>query len=267
MTFNKYGLSRDIPRNIRRIVRQRCGFGCIICGNAVVQYEHVDPPFADATTHDPDKIALLCGGCHDKVTRQILSKETVLQHLANPKALEKGYSREAFDITSSTPMIEFCGTKFHGVKTIVAMMGVEILSVNPPECPGAPMQISALFCDQQGSEVLRIVSNEWFSSATTWDVEVTGPRIVVRRAPKDIALVLHAKPPETIVIEQIAMYYKGARVEGRKGGTINAVAPNGARSLMVIKNVCGSGSQTGLVVNDDGVLMGYSGTFAELCAI
>lgn len=267
MTTNKYGLSRYISSDVRRKVRQRCGFGCVICGNAVFQYEHIDPPFSDATTHDPDKIALLCGRCHDKVTRQILSKETVLQHLARPKALESGYSREVFDITSSVPTIEFCGTRFHGVKTIVAMMGVEILSISPPEYPGAPMQISALFCDQQGFEVLRIVSNEYFSNATTWDIEVKGPRIIIRREPNDIALILRAKPPETIVIEQIAMYYRGARIEGREGGMINAIAPNGAQLTMVVKNVYGTGSETGLVVNDGSVIMGYNGTFQELSAV
>jgi hypothetical protein len=264
MTINKHGLSRTIPSAVKRHVRQRCGFGCVICGNAIVHYEHVDPPFSEATRHDPDAIALLCGTCHDKVTRRLVAKETVLQALAHPRALEAGYSRDAFDITSALPMIEFCGTTFLGVQTIVAMMGVEILSVSPPECAGAPMRISALFCDQHGHEVLRIVNNEWFSNARTWDIEVKGQRIIIRRAPKDIALVLRTNPPDTIVIERIAMYYQGARVEGREGGQIDAVAPNGNRLSMVVKRVHGSGSETGLVISERGVVMGYSGTFQSL---
>lgn len=264
MSVNKQGLSRNIPSSVKRLVRKHCGFGCVICGNAIVQYEHVEPSFAEATSHDPDKIALLCGRCHDKVTRRLIAKETVLQHLAQPKARERGYSDDAFAITSPKPMIEFCGTVFQGVKTIVAMMGVEILTVAPPECPNAPMRISALFCDQQGNEVLRIVDNEWFSSARTWDVEVVGQKIIIRRAPKDTALILRTKPPDTIVIERIAMYYQGARVEGQEGGTINAIAPNGSRLSMQIQRVYGNGTGTGLVISDREVIMGYSGAFQSL---
>lgn len=29
---NKYGLTRDIPEDVKRKVRKRCGFGCVICG-------------------------------------------------------------------------------------------------------------------------------------------------------------------------------------------------------------------------------------------
>jgi hypothetical protein len=116
-----------------------------------------------------------------------------------------------------------------------------------------------------GHEVLRIANNEWFSNARTWDIEVKGQQIIIRRAPKDIALVLPTNPPDTIVIERIAMYYQGARVEGREGGQIDAVVPNGNRLSMVVKRVHGSGSETGLVISECGVVMGYSGTFQRLC--
>ena len=36
MSTNKHGLSRDIPRAVKTVVRRRCGFGCVICGNAIV---------------------------------------------------------------------------------------------------------------------------------------------------------------------------------------------------------------------------------------
>jgi hypothetical protein len=264
MTINKHGLSRHIPNEISREIRQRCGFGCVICANAVVTYEHIDPPFADSFMHDPEKIALLCSNCHGKVTRGLISKATVLNHLMNPKSFEAGYSREAFDITVPDPTIEFCGTTYIGVPTIIAMMGTEILTVEPPEGEGAPMRISALFCDSQGSEIFKIVKNEWFSSVTTWDIDIQGPRIFFRRSPGDIALVIRAEPPRTIAIERISMYYKGARVIGREGSPVDAIAPNGARLLVAVKRVIGTG--VGLFVDNDGVTLGYSGSFATLVA-
>jgi 5-methylcytosine-specific restriction endonuclease McrA len=66
--MNKHGLNRAIPSGIKREVRQRCGFGCVVCGLGIVQYEHVEPEFSDAVKHEADKIVLLCPQCHSKVT-------------------------------------------------------------------------------------------------------------------------------------------------------------------------------------------------------
>lgn len=74
---NKYGLSRYIPAEVRREVRQRSKFGCVLCRCGFYQYEHIDPTFEDATEHDPDYICCLCGACHDLITRGHFSKEAI----------------------------------------------------------------------------------------------------------------------------------------------------------------------------------------------
>ena len=103
--MNRFGLSRDIPNETKRLIRQRCGFGCVVCGSAFYQYEHVDPNFADARVHDPERIALLCGSCHDRVTRGALSKETVKRWALHPRAKELGFSFGPFDIGLHRPVI------------------------------------------------------------------------------------------------------------------------------------------------------------------
>ena len=55
---NQYDLSREIPADVKRAVRQACGYGCVICGSAIIEYEHVDPTFNEAREHDPT--ARLC---------------------------------------------------------------------------------------------------------------------------------------------------------------------------------------------------------------
>ena len=75
---NQHGLSRYIPADVRRDVRHRSKFGCVVCRRGFYQYEHIDPPFEDAESHDPDHICCLCGSCHDSVTRGHLSKAMVI---------------------------------------------------------------------------------------------------------------------------------------------------------------------------------------------
>jgi HNH endonuclease len=74
---NRHGLTRDIPEPVKRAVRQACGFGCVVCGASIIEYEHVDPGFADAREHGPANLTLLCPQCHSKVTTGIWSKEKI----------------------------------------------------------------------------------------------------------------------------------------------------------------------------------------------
>ncbi len=55
-TYNKHGLSRTIPEDVKRQVRQACGFGCVCCGFAIVTYEHIEPEFHNAESHDPENM-------------------------------------------------------------------------------------------------------------------------------------------------------------------------------------------------------------------
>jgi len=76
---NRYGLPRTIPADVKREVRVRSKFGCVICRKGFFTYEHIDPLFRDAKKHDPDNICCLCWGCQDAVTRKHISKDTVMQ--------------------------------------------------------------------------------------------------------------------------------------------------------------------------------------------
>jgi hypothetical protein len=102
---NKFGLYDEIPDPIKREIRQRCGFGCVICGNAIYEYEHVDPPFSEAKEHNSDHIVLLCGHHHRLVTKGLLSKQTVKEAARRPKCKEKGFSFGPFDIGHAPPVI------------------------------------------------------------------------------------------------------------------------------------------------------------------
>src|SRR5437016_5533012 len=103
--LNKYGLTRRPPAEVRRQIRQECNFGCVCCGLAIAQYEHIDPEFHEAKEHDPAKMAYLCGGCHDRVTRGVWSKAKVKADRKQPWAKQKGHCHDAFDIGADFPVV------------------------------------------------------------------------------------------------------------------------------------------------------------------
>lgn len=225
---NKHGLSRDIPEAIQRAVRQRSGFGCVVCGSAIYQYEHVDPPFVEAPEHNAEAITLLCGACHDRVTRRLLSKESVLAAMQKPRSLQAGFSFGPFDVGNEHPDV-FLGP-FRAIRThtIIRVFGDPILAVDPPEAQGAPFRLSAMLCDHQEREILRIVENEWQAPTTNWDVEVVGPRITIRRGSRDIALILRTDPPKSLVVERLDMTYRGTRIECDEKRGLIVRSPGGA---------------------------------------
>ena len=76
---NKYGLSRTIPEDIKRQIRQRSKFGCLICRQAIYTYEHIDPVFVEASEHDPDCMCLLCPNHQRDSTDGVLSKSEIME--------------------------------------------------------------------------------------------------------------------------------------------------------------------------------------------
>lgn len=226
---NRHGLPRTIPSDVKRAIRQRCGFGCVICGSGIIQYEHVDPEYQDALVHDPQKMALLCPQCHAKVTTGFWSKQKVLEAMVRPLCKKQGYSKEVFDVGHGHPALQFGGVLLRNCPIPIQVGGAPLFKVEPPEEEGAPFRLSGLFSDSSGKVSLQIIENEWLASSSNWDVEVSGGSITIREAKGSIHLKLIAKPPDTIVVDRLNMFLNGLtfeangdflRVRNPQGGTM-----------------------------------------------
>lgn len=213
---NRHGLSRSVPAEVKREVRQRCGFGCVICGFAFYEYEHFAPDYVDATEHDPKGMTLLCSQCNQKRARGRLSAHSVALANANPKCLERGFASEMFDFHSDPIEIVFAGVTFYNCKHLIVVNERPILSVEPSLGGNSPVMLSGVFCDSVGRETLYITENEWSVDSDYWDVDCEGPRITIRSAPRQITLVLRLNSPKGIVIERIDMLFEGVRFIGNK---------------------------------------------------
>lgn len=211
---NSHGLGRTIPAEIKREVRQRCGFGCVRCGLALYDYEHFDPDFKDAREHSPKGITLLCMQCNQKRMRGMLSVETVRSANKNPICLDKGFANETFDFGTEPMEIQFAGLRFTNCDTLIEINGFPLLSIHPPEEPSGPYRLSGRFADQTGEITLAIRNNVWAAGSNNWDVECVGSKITIRNGPREIALVLKSAPPRRLIVEQLNMQFEGIRLRG-----------------------------------------------------
>jgi hypothetical protein len=215
LVLNKHGLSRDIPELIKREIRQRSKFGCVICRAGVYDYEHIDPSFVEATYHDPAGICCLCTSCHAKATRGHFSKAFVQSkykdvQVADGTEIPPPY--DYLDFHDGKAELKIGGIAYdRGVNCVVKYHGKEIFSISPSDGL-SPTGIDAVFLDDEGNETLRIEDNVWQGALGSWDTEVVGPRIKVRKRKGTFSLVLRLEPPGRIVIEKLDMRIEDAHI-------------------------------------------------------
>ncbi|MGA2406468.1 MAG: hypothetical protein ABSF81_06935 [Bacteroidales bacterium] len=228
MATNKHGLSRIIPSEVKRQIRQNCGFGCVICGLGIYDYEHVDPEFPEAEMHDPNKMTLLCMQCHGKVSRKMWSKDKVKLAMQDPYCKKSGYSNEYFDFGTNFPTIQFAGSLIQNCSIPILVYGESLFEIKPPEENGAPFRLSGNFYNRQGNDSLKIIDNEWFASTDNWDVEIIGPVITIRESSGNVHLQLTSVPPYGIIVSKLNMKIKNITFEGDKD-SLNINYPDGRK--------------------------------------
>lgn len=212
---NKHGLPRDIPDSIKREIRQRSKFGCVICRAGIFDYEHIDPEYSDAKTHNPDNICCICTACHAKVTRSHFSKAYVRKKYNEVAAADDTEIPPPFDdldFHDGKAELKIGGISYDpGVTAVVKYHGKEIFSISPSDGTDAA-GINAIFLDDDGEETLKILDNVWHGAVKAWDTEVVGSRIKVRKRKGVFALVLRLEPPGRIVIEKLDMRVADAHI-------------------------------------------------------
>lgn len=210
---NQHGLDRYVPMKIRRELRERCGFGCVICGLAYYDYEHFDPDFSDAKHHNSNGMTLLCMRCNQKRARGTLSVDTVRRANSAPKCKLQGFASESLDFGPEPLKVIIGGINFIGCETLIRVGGEDLLAIRPPIEPGLPFRLSGQFSNEKGEITLKIEDNEFRVYEENWDVEVSGPKITFRRGLGDIALRIRLMPPTAIAVERMDMRLAGSHVK------------------------------------------------------
>jgi len=219
--INKYGLKRYIPENIKKEVRLRCGFGCVVCGGMFYDYEHFDPVFDECQSHNAEGITLLCGRHHTNKTRNFFPLSAVKKANNNPSAKRNGFWEDlTFD--SMPPTILLGSNKTRCCRDIFTIDNTRILCIDPPECVDSPYLISACFLDNDNNEILNIERNIIKGNFGNIDVVAKGGVVNIKSLEKSITLLeLSLKnQPFQFEISELNMNYNGSKIEINKQGEL-----------------------------------------------
>lgn len=218
--LNKHGLSRRIPDEVKLEVRQRCGFGCVSCGRGIIQYDHFDPEYVDATEHKAKGITLLCGTCHDEKKHGLLTNDQVAKMDKNPYCKRNGSAFGAFRLTGDQPVVLLGSSEFHRCKIILEVAGEKVIWFTKPRDTKDGLLLNARIRDENGKVILEIRENEWTIGDGLWDINTSGNGIVIRSRARNFSLILRFFPPETVKIERANIVHKGVSVKIDKDGKI-----------------------------------------------
>ncbi len=255
---NKHGLNRDIPLPIKRIVRQRYGYGCVLCGGLFCQYHHFDPPFAEASEHQADGITLLCQRHHDEVTRGRISEGKVQAANSNPYSIKNKSAKYVFEDLSFPLEVGLGGLVFISADGVLFKIdGEAAMSVQYDDDGIATF--SGIFWSPNG-EKLVIENNELTASTGHWDIDSKGREIIIRDSSREIVFHLTFNPPHRLQIVKIRNFYKGTTLDSEFSKKLFLQSSNGATINFVSGFIAIGGDvelnrQKGIIISGGSLVM------------
>lgn len=168
-----------IPAELKRQVRQRCGFGCVICGSPIYDYDHIED-YASVREHSFENLVLLCPMCHRKKTKGLITKEFVWASIKNVNTRARTSPDEIPPQVYSLEIGSNIIRSFSGLAFSILNFGtLEIVF------KGMPL-INAKIWDNKGEKAIEIKENNYTLCANTWDIEYVGATLTFRNGPREV---------------------------------------------------------------------------------
>lgn len=208
--------SRNIPLPIQREVRQRCGFGCVICGLPLYEYEHMSE-WASVKRHVADEITLLCDQHHREKTGGLLPKEVVSKANLNPFNLRENVSKPYnLHFSGKDAEIEIGGNSFTcedlGYGTAMVPISVDGTPLIGLIIADGHLLLNLVIFDEYNNPVLHIKNNQLYYSTEPWDIQLVGTKLTIREAHRKILIEINFQPPSKVIISRGRFLRNGVEI-------------------------------------------------------
>lgn len=206
----------EIPLPIQREVRQRCGFGCVVCGLPLYEYDHI-LGWANVQRHVAEEIILLCDQHHREKTSGLLPDDAIREANAKPFNLREGISKP-YDLhyLGSECEAVIGGNRFTtadaGYGTIMVPLSVDGLPLLGFILTDGHLLLNLNLFDEFNNLVLRINNNELVYHPDPWDIQFVGRNLIVREAHRKLLIDISFEVPNRIVVARGRFLRNGVEV-------------------------------------------------------
>ncbi len=202
-----------IPELIKREVRQRCGFGCVICGLPLYEYEHMEG-WAIVQRHIASEITLLCGKHHREKTNCLLPLASVREADQNPHNKRAGvshpydlhYSGNSCELVVGSNYFKHDNLMDGMVMTAVAIDCIPLLAFTFEQ---GHLFITLQVFDEQSQPVLWVERNELLYCSTPWDICLEGRNLTVREGLRQVLIEIVFSPPNRLEVRRGRFSHNG----------------------------------------------------------
>ncbi|MBA3752747.1 MAG: HNH endonuclease [Nitrospira sp.] len=249
-----------IREPMKRAIRQRCGFGCIFCGEPLYVYHHI-ALYSDERVHEQENITLLCDKHHRRFHNGLLSEQQIRNQNDHPLNLQGEFS-PPFDLLYEGDKIDFtlgdvrfqdanCSADYQAI----IIDDIPLLSVRFEE--KHPL-ISVQVFDTDDRLTVYIRDNELVFKLDHWDVEFEGNRLTIRTDSREIYFIARFQPPDKITIEKaifvvnrIVLIVRGRGFHLLNRGTIwEGLTVESPRAGLIITRHATSPFESAVVMNN-----------------
>lgn len=250
-----------IPPEIKREVRQRCGFGCVICGMPLYEYEHMIE-WAEVKRHVVEEITLLCRQHHGEKRNSLLPKEAVLEANKNPYNRRTGVSKNLLLYYSDVHVSLNVGDSVFQYENLqdgsfFAPLVVDGLAIVGFRIEQQKLLLNFIAFDEFNKPILQIADSELIYDTEQWDIEWVGQKLTIREGKGKILLQLVFEPPEKIRISKGRILRNGIELLVGDGYIFNTNQSNFFGSINTMN--CAVGFAIGDPIPNCGVGIAISG--------
>lgn len=206
----------EIPLPMKRAVRQRCGFGCVVCGMPLYEYEHL-LGWAEVKRHVAAEITLLCDQHHREKTSGLLPADAVAAANSQPFNLRMGVSKP-YDLHYSGSFCEAIvgGNSFTttdaGYGTSMAAIVIDGTPMLGFVLADGHLLLHMNLFSETNELVLSIRNNELVYSVSPWDVRLVGRRLEIREASGQFLVDISFEPPNVVRVTRGRFLYNGVEI-------------------------------------------------------
>lgn len=210
-----------IPLPIQREVRQRCGFGCVICGFPLYEYEHMEG-WANVQRHVAEEITLLCDQHHREKTVGLLPLNVVREADKNPHNKRSGTSKPyTFFFSGDEVVVEIGGntfvTKDSGYGTAMIPLGIDNVPVLGFVIADSHLLLNLVIFDEMNRLILHIRNNEMVYKTGVWDISFIGTRLIIREGLRKLLIEVDFQTPNKVIVKRGRFLLNGVEVLIRPG--------------------------------------------------
>lgn len=240
----------DIPAQIKREVRKRCGFGCVICGIPLFEYDHIEE-YSKVKKHESWNITLLCPNHHKQKTNGLLSKDKVWQATRNPINKKTGVSASyeywhpegnAWKLVMGN--MEFLFSAM-GDRAVFFPVIIDKMPFAKFELLHGDLTLSLELLDEDGQPLLIMKRNQLKIDTASWDYEPAAMRLRLRTGARCVLLDLEFELPSAVKIRRARIMRNG--VEFAVLTDFNIVLNNAS----VLNHISVHDYKYGIVIGDE----------------